>query len=230
MSKKVDIKVAYSGSSCSPTFGSNPYRFEFFLYRNGVQIGYLPYQQSSTCSRDGMFYSVDADAGTYSATVNFQKRTLAGWVPVSQDNSSTFNAGKTPATPIFKIKGNIATASAPATVKVNILEPIIIDATLTTCETKYNVGVQESDEFWNRTYKYEWWKWFPGDAPNNINLQQLATTYSTPPDYLGTDLTRFGTPLFGGELSPGIARYYRVNVCTVEPSWACATARLHVKY
>lgn len=228
-SKKVDIKVAYTGSSCSPTFGSNPYKFEFFLYRNGVQIGHLSYTQASTCSFNGIFHSVDADAGTYSAIVNFQKRTLAGWVPVSQDNSSTFTASKTPATPAFKIKGQLATTTSFPTVEIDIKEPIIIQAAQTTCETTYNVGVQESDEFWNRTFLYEWWKWFPGDAPNNINLQQLATTYSNPPDYLGTDLARYGTPLFGGDLSPGVKRYYRVNLCTVEPSWKCATAILRVK-
>jgi hypothetical protein len=171
---------------------------------------------------------VDADAGSYSAIVNFQKRTLGGWVPVSHDNSSIFSASKTPATPSFTINGQLATTTVFPTVSVNISQPITINATPTICETKYNVGVQESDEFWNRTYKYEWWKWFQGDAPNNINLQQLATSYSNPPDYLGTDFTRLGTPLFGGDLSPGTKRYYRVNLCTAEPSWACATAILRV--
>jgi hypothetical protein len=225
-SKKVDFKVAYSGGSCSPTFGTNPYRFEYFLYRNGVQIGYLPYQQSSSCSRNGFFYSVDADAGNYTATVNFQKRTIGGWVPVSQDNSGAVTASKTPAVPAFKINGQ--PVSGFSLVSVNIKQPIIIDATPSTCQTTYNVGVQESDQYLNRTYKYEWWKWFQGSAPNNINLQQLSTTYSNPPDYLGTDFTRLGTPLFGGDLSPGIKRYYRVNVCTAEPSWACASALLRV--
>ncbi|HEV2862799.1 MAG TPA: hypothetical protein VGX48_17415 [Pyrinomonadaceae bacterium] len=227
-SKKVDFKVGYSGSNCGGTIGSNPYRFEFFLYRNGVQIGYIPYQQASSCWYNSIFYSVDADAGTYSAIVNFQKRNLSGWVPVSKDYSGNLNASKTPATPAFLINGQLATTSAPANVTVNIKDPITIDATQTTCETTYNVGAQESDKYWNRTLKYEWWKWFPGDAPNNINLQQLATTYSNPPDYLGTDLTRYGTPLFGGDLSPGVQRYYRVNLCTAEPTWVCATALLRV--
>jgi len=238
VSKKVNFEVAFTGSSCSPSFGSNPYQFEFFLYRNGVQIGHIPYQQASSCWYNGIFYSVDADAGTYSAIVNFKKRKVTGWVPVSQDNSTTLNASKTPATPAFKIvsilsngqlsTSQLATTTIFPTVSINISQPILIDATPTTCETTYNVGVQESEQNWNRTYKYEWWKWFPGNAPNNINLQQLATTYSNPPDYLGTDLTRYGTPLFGGDLSPGIPRYYRVNLCTAEPSWACATAILRV--
>ncbi len=232
-SKKVDIKVAYTGSNCGGTWGANPYRFEFFLYRNGVQIGHIPYQQGSSCWWNGIFYSVDADAGTYSAIVNFQKRNLSGWTLVSQDNSTAFSASKTPATPAFTIKDSngidqLATTTTSPTVNVNILQTITIDATQTTCETTYNVGVQESEQNWNRTYKYEWWKWFPGNAPNNINLQQLATTYSNPPDYLGTDTTRYGTPLFGGDLSPGVKRYYRVNLCTAEPSWVCATAILRV--
>jgi hypothetical protein len=232
-SKKVDFKVAFTGSGCSPSFGSNPYQFEFFLYRNGVQIGHIPYQQVSSCWYNGIFYSVDADPGTYSAIVKFKKRQITGWVPVSQDNSTTLNASKAPATPAFMIKdsgGNqhLTTTTTFPNVSVNILQPITIDATQTTCETAYYVGVQESEQNWNRTYKYEWGKWFAGNAPNNINLQQLATTYSNPPDYLGTDLTRFGTPLFGRDLSPGVPRHYRVNLCTAEPSWACATALLRV--
>lgn len=227
MSKKVDFKVAYTGSNCGGTIGSNPYRFEFFLYRNGVQIAQIPYQQGSSCWWNGIFYSVDADAGTYTARVNFQKRTLVGWMPI-WDNSGSISASKSAATPAFMINGQLATATIAPMVTVNISQPIVIDATPTTCETAYNIGAQESDQNWNRTYKYEWWKWFSGNAPNNINLQQLATTYSNPPDYLGTDLTRFGTPLFGGELSPGINRYYRVNLCTLEPSWLCATAILRV--
>lgn len=227
-SKKVNFKVAFTGSNCTPSFGSNPYQFEFFLYRNGVQIGHIPYQQASSCWYNGIFYSVDADAGTYSAIVNFKKRKITGWVPVSQDYSTTLNASKTPATPAFTINGQLATTTIFPNVNVNISQPITIDAAPTTCETTYNVGVQESEQNWSRTYKYEWWKWFSGNAPSNINLQQLATTYSNPPDYLGTDLTRRGTPLFGGDLSPGVKRYYRVNLCTIEPSWACATAILRV--
>lgn len=173
---------------------------------------------------------MDADAGTYSAIVNFQKRTFGGWVPVAKDYSGNLGASKTPATPEFTINGEHATVNAPANVEVNIWDPITINATQTTCETKYNIGAQESDQFWNRTFKYEWWKWFAGDAPNNINVQQLATTYSKPPDCLGSDLTRFGTPLFGGDLPSGVPRYYRVNLCTVEPSWVCASALVRVKY
>ena len=226
-SKKVDFRVSYSGSNCGGTIGTNPYRFEFYLYRNGSQIGHIPFQQGSSCWWNGIFYSVDADAGTYSARVNFQKRTLAGWMPV-WDNSGTIPASKSAATPGFLINGQLATTTFAPTVNVNISQPITIDATPTTCETKYDLGVMESDQHWNRPLKYEWGKWFSGDAPNNINLQQMATTYSNPPDYVGTDLTRLGTPLFGGELSPGVQRYYRVNLCTAEPTWICASALLRV--
>jgi hypothetical protein len=232
VSKKVDFKVAFTGGSCSPTFGLNPYQFEFFLYRNGVQIGYIPYQQGSSCSWNGIFNSVDADSGTYSAIVNFKKRKVTGWAPVSQDNSTTLSASKTPAAPAFKIKGQLVTTLATTIafpmVDFNISQPIIIDATPTTCAPAYNVGVMETDGNWNRTFKYEWWKWFTGNPSSNLNLQQLATTYSNPPDWLGTDFTRLGTPLFGGDLSPGIKRYYRINLCTLEPTWNCAMATLRV--
>jgi hypothetical protein len=144
VSKKIDIRVAYTGSNCGGTIGSNPYRFEFYLYRNGVQIGHIPFQQGSSCWWNGIFYSVDADAGTYSARVNFQKRTLVGWVPV-WDNSSTFGASKSAATPAFTINGQLATTTTSPNVTLNISQSIIIDATPTTCETKYWLGAMESD-------------------------------------------------------------------------------------
>lgn len=228
VTQKVDFKVNYGALSCGGVIGSTPYKYEFFLYRNGVQIGYSPYTLSASCLITQVFPSVDALPGNYYAKVNFQKQTSNGWAYTGPTYTGSIFASKTPATPAFTINGQLATTTISPTVNVNIWQPITIDATPTTCETTYNIGVQESEQNWNRTYKYEWWKWFPGDAPNNLNLQQLATTYSNPPDYLGTDLTRFGTPLFGGDLSPGIKRYYRVNLCTAEPSWACATAILRI--
>ncbi|HEV7396010.1 MAG TPA: hypothetical protein VGN86_05830 [Pyrinomonadaceae bacterium] len=225
--QKVDFNVNYGGLSCTGVIGSTPYKYEFFLYRNGVQIGYYPYSLSSSCLVTKVFPSVDALPGYYHAKVNFGKQTSNGWVYAAPAYTASIFAFKTSATPAFTINGQLATTTSFPTITVNISQPITIDATATTCETTYHIGVQESELNWDRTYKYEWSKWFPGTAPNNINLQQLATTYSYPPDFSG-DPTRIGTPLFGGDLSPGIQRYYRINLCTVEPSWACATAILRV--
>jgi hypothetical protein len=226
---KVDFKVSYAGSNCSGTWGSNPFRYEFFLYKDGVQVGYIPNVNSSNCSIMQGFYSMDAHPGNYKATVKFQKRvTLTGWMDVDTQSTNIIVSTKSPANPYFKINQKIA--SNFNLIEVNIGEPLIIDASGTSCASFYNVGVHESDASLNRTYKYEWWKWFTGTPSANINLQQLATTYSYGQDYLGTDLSRQGTVLFGGDLSPGVPRHYRVNVCTNEPTWACQSALLRIKY
>lgn len=233
---KVDFIVKESGYNCLGTNGSAaPFQYVFYLYRNGVQIAGFSSQMTSTCGMAYIFPAVNALPGTYTAKVVFRKIGASG-VLISYPPVTTLpiNAIQTPAKPAFRINsgsniGPLATTTNFPTVNVHISQPITIDATQTTCETKYSVSVMESELNWNRTYQYEWWKWFPGNAPNNINLQQLSTTYSNPPDYTG-DPTRAGTPLFGGDLSPGVPRYYRVELCTAEPSWACARSLLRINY
>lgn len=106
---------------------------------------------------------------------------------------------------------------------------VIIDPSITTpCAKKYEVHVQECDKNWNRTYDYEWGSWFTGPVPNSINIQQLATTIERGANYTGTDRNREGQKLIAGNLQNGQERYYRIAVCTGEPSWDCKFALIKI--
>lgn len=130
-----------------------------------------------------------------------------------------------PATPSFTINGmSPPPDNSPLSVCAS---NVTINASATSCESKYYIGVAESDLWWNRTYDYEWGKWFSGEAPSSLNLQQLATTYSYAPNFTGSP-ARQGSPLIGGNLPAGGSRYYRLSVCTGEPSWTCKFALLQV--
>jgi hypothetical protein len=106
-------------------------------------------------------------------------------------------------------------------------DSVTVDASATSCESTYAIVVEESDRWWNRTYDYEWGRWFSGQAPSSLDLQQLSASYSYPPNFTGSP-GRQGSPLVGGDLPAGGARHYRVGVCTAEPSWACKWALVRV--
>lgn len=226
--RMIDIRVTYSDSSCPIGFGANPYRFTVSLYRDGALLSGRTFQ-GSACWFNPVFNGILATPGNYYATVKLERR-LGPFVWVDQDYKQTeiITAAKLPATLGFTINGaSIPLNGSPVT--VNIANPIILNGSGTTCATKYLISVEESDIYWGRTYKYEWAKWFDGSPSGDINLQKLATNYSVAPDWLGNDPTRQGTPLFGGNLPSGSPRYYRVGLCTMEPSWACHHVLLRVE-
>lgn len=142
------------------------------------------------------------------------------------------------ATPNFSIKGILASSSTIPLVNFSNSEIITIDASNTTCESKYYVGVWETGtNWWERTYAYEWGHWFSGQAPAAISLQQLATNSNNYSNFDG-DIVRKGQILFGGNIStvlpppgstvllpyqPGLVgqqRRYTVEVSTYEPVWS----------
>jgi hypothetical protein len=136
-----------------------------------------------------------------------------------------------PATPNFSIKdknNNWVTPPADGSPIEVCSSNITMNAAATMGESKYEIVVQESDRWWNRSYRYEWGRWFSGQAPNGINLQNLASTYSYPQYGFTGDVARQGSVLFGGNLQSGAERYFRVSLCTGEPSWTCKTALLRV--
>lgn len=135
-----------------------------------------------------------------------------------------------PATPNFTVKNSSNVWVVPPADGSPIdvcASNITINAAGTNGESRYDIVVQESDPWWNRTYQYEWGHWFSGQAPNGIKLQNLASIYSYPPDFTGAAV-RQGTILYGGNLPNGSARHFRVSVCTDEPTWTCKSALLRV--
>lgn len=110
-----------------------------------------------------------------------------------------------------------------------------VTATSTSCESKYFVAVEESDQWWNRTFANEWTQWFSGTAPL-LQLQALTTVYSAPSstpglnNYGGTTTGAF--TLSGGTLttgpSTGLDRYWRLTIATGEPNWQSITTLIRV--
>lgn len=225
------FRVSYSqcpnifGVNCVGGCGANPFRYTVSLQRNGVTISTQTFRASSDWSNT-FFYSVTAVAATYRAhiKVELRKRNCLGWNTLFSGYTNTITALKMDAVPNFHINQPPIFTLPYVT---SCISNIRINAGNTFCETRYYIGVEESDEWWNRTYDYEWGLWFGGQAPNNINLQQLASTYSVPPHFTGSP-SRQGQILIGGNLPSGHKRFYRVSVCTDEPSWKCKSTLLRV--
>ena len=167
--------------------------------------------------------------GVYKAHVKVESRRkgcIFGWKLVSDGFTNSFTVGTTPAQPNFNVNGFPIPANGSA---INVCgSNIKLNAAATTCEKNYFIGVEEAGPSWNRTYKYEWGRWFSGQAPNLMNLQGLSATYSTGTSFLGTDLSRQGDILFGGNLPSGEPRHYIVKVCTADPTWQCKHALIKV--
>lgn len=200
--------------------GANPYKIKSIIYKYGVEVASKEYSTSKVWA-NFYYYDFTVSEGDYRARVIAKKRKLFGWETIYDSYTDTITCYKIAATPNFNINGSTAEV-----IEVNASN-ITLNASATTCETKYYIGVAESDRWWNRTYDYEWGKWFEGTAPDGINLQQYATTYSYSPYYTG-DAGRQGSPLIGGTLDNGSERYYRVGVATGEPSWTSKTLLIKV--
>lgn len=227
------FRVSYShcpnifGVNCISGCGANPIRYTVQLQRNGVTISSQTFQASSDWSNT-LFYNTTASPATYRAHVKVERRKsgcIFGWSTVSSGYTNSIIASSTGATPNFNVNG---TAIPPSGYITSCISNIRINAAATSCETDYYIGVQESDQWWSRTYAYEWGGWVSGQAPNNINLQGLAATFGIGARYSGTDLSREGHILIGGNLPSGQARYYRVSICTGNPTWQCKAALIRV--
>jgi hypothetical protein len=220
------FRVSYNyGSNPSQSWGPNPYRMTARLFKDGNEIGTSTVQGPYAWSNQS-FYDLGVSPGTYTATLQFEKRKLSGWTTVENASANSIVAATT-ATPAFDVDGvAVPTDGSPINVCAGIIK---INAAATSCETNYWVGIHEKDRWWNRTYQYEWGTWFSGQAPNNISLQQLATNSAG--YWIYGPANRKGSTLIGGYLDPpnnSTERYYTVEVCTAEPSWQCMTALIKV--
>jgi hypothetical protein len=232
-SGKRHFKVAYRycpGDNCDPkpTCGNNPYQMTAELFLNGTLVSSMEYVASSAWG-NFMFDNVNVQAGTYTAKVTLRKRnpTCINFSTVEGVNSAnSITANASPAVPNFNIDGQLPTADgSPIPVCAGYIQ---LNAAATSCESRYSVMVEESNRWWSRTYQYEWWKDFQGQAPNGLNLQALSMDSGTPPLHYTGDPNRRGHALIDGTLATGEPRYYRVSVCTNEPSWACKYALVQV--
>lgn len=215
-----------TNGNCLNGCGANPVRIRIRLFRNNVLVTDISPMTSSDWINQPILVSNIAN-GAYRAVVTVQRRRrfICTWETVFTGTTNTINATTINASPNYNINGtnaiNYPILACASDIKLN--------AAATSCETKYYIGVQEANQWWSRTYEYEWGRWFNGQAPNNINLQALAViTSNNPAYYSGTDLSRMGTTLVAGNLPSGHTRYYRVSVCTGEPNWQCRTTLIRL--
>lgn len=226
------------GGTCNAN-NPNNFRFSISFFRDGVLLAPVSVANGMTGYYPaGPLNSILTQPGNYYAEVKFEKRKCVPyqWVTVGTYRSNTIVVSAVPATPDFKIKGVSASDVNVPTVNFSNGEIIEIDASGTSCESKYFVGVWETGiQWWERTFDYEWGQWFTGQAPASINLQNLATNQSHYSFFYGT-ASRKGQILFGGlvnaiSLPPnlpffpyqqgliGQQRRYTVEVSTSEPIW-----------
>lgn len=222
-----------SHSSCIP----NRYRTTFKLYLNGVEISATSsFTGSSTFSNQG-FYNITTQPGTYTAQVILERKPCIGNWYTAETLSTNAIVVTSIAAPNFTVNGVAASADPNNIPSVTVNAAMItIDASNTTCERNYWVGVWETTHnWWERTYKYEWGGWFQGQAPNNINLQYLATTSHE--RWINGPGNRKDNTLIGGIITDattasfiGQERYYTISICTGEPSWTCKQIQIKVTW
>ena len=250
--KKFRIQFVYTGGHISGTCNANNpnnFRFRIRFYRDGQEL----VTPSMANGKTGYYPAPGLDSilaapGQYSATATLEKKRCKPglpWEVVNTWTSNKINVGKMAATPNFKINGVIAVDdTAVPTVSLSNGDMIFLDASNTTCASAYNIWVSETgSNWWERTYNYEWERWFNGSPGNAINLQNLATdsanygSFSGPPGRKGQIL--FGGNIYGISIAPGLSallpyqtgllgqqRRYVVQLATLEPTWK--TKRIHL--
>jgi hypothetical protein len=233
--KTQDFKVNFSycvgqiEANCDPSLCNvgNPYKAIIKMYRNGSLYNTTEFNLSSTYFYQPLTGFPVAAGTSYYATVQFQrkKNLCVGYETISQLTTNTLTTPVIQGTPDFNLNG---VAVLPDWQSMDVCASNIkVNAANTTCEKDYFIGITEYGNDWStRTYDYEVNLWFAGEAPNNINIQNIATTYSHPPYFTGS-ASRQGSPLIGGNLPNGQVRHYSVGVC-IGPTWTCKTAFIKV--
>jgi hypothetical protein len=217
------------------------YKYTFKLYKDGNLLLSTPgYLSSSSGQKQyifGLGGTLNVTPGVYTAQAVLQRRPCAGaWYNAETITTNSITASST-ATPNFSINGTAAT-DGPNNVPSIVCNAgtITANASNTTCEASYWVGVWETTQnWWERTFDYEWGGWFQGQAPNNINLQNLATTSSQ--RWISGPNSRKDNILMGGVITGattpsfiGKERYYTISVCTAEPTWTCKIMQIRVTW
>lgn len=231
------FQINYNFSSHSSCW-KDRYRYTFKLYKDGGLINTTIAYTTSSLNQKYIFGiggSLTATPGTYSAKAILERRPCVGaWYTAETITTNSIVASSS-ATPNFSINNVVATDD-PDKVPSIICQAgtITVDASTTTCETAYWVGVWETTHnWWERTYDYEWGGWFQGQAPNNINLQNLSTISSQ--RWISGPNSRKNNILMGGLITAatnplfiGKERYYTISICTAEPSWKCKNIQIKV--
>jgi hypothetical protein len=228
----VDLKISFAMCPTVPNCNTtqcllgNPYRGTITLYKNGAVYQTRTFNIASDWFNE-TFYNVQVSAGSsFYATVVFERKTHSciGYTTIANLTTNNLNVPVMQGTPNFNIN-NVAVPANYAPMNV-CASNIRMNAAATTCETAYFISIKECDQFLNRTMDYEINVWLNGEAPDNINLQNIATAYSTGSYFTGS-ASRQGSPLIGGNLPNGNPRYYTVSLC-IGPTFTCKGALIKV--
>ena len=221
--------VRNSDPNCPyPGWGVNRYRYTITILKNNVPVTTLQVPTSS-CWLHQPFPVMSIEPGFYRARIVLETKRFpwGGWRVRFTAFTNSIEVTRSPSTPSFKINGITPDPQTPIEVCPS---KIIIDPSDTACEDAYWIGVWEFDyDNWSRPGEYEWGKWFSGEAPSELNLQELSAVHSYGSSFLGDDPLRQGEILFGGKLSNNNDRYYHVSVCTGFPTWTCSSAIIKIK-
>ena len=226
--RTVDLRVAWNNDPrCPyPGWGANRYRLTVRILKGNSVLSTRVYR-SSSCWVNDFYRDFVVTPGQYRAQATLEVRGAFWSWRTQWTDTRAIIVTQDPSVPGLEINGQVPDPSVP--IEVCPAE-IIIDPSSTSCEDRYWIGIWEYD-FVNqaRPQEYEWGKWFDGQAPASLNLQQLSAQYSFGNDFLGNDPNREGEILYGGNLSNNTPRHYRVEVCTGQPAWTCTSAIIKVK-
>jgi hypothetical protein len=211
------------------------FKFEWTLFKDGQPIdSYAQYYDLrgnnallyQNFTYQNTFFNRPTSPGTYEGKLEVKKHGGTPWnynynqIIINEVSPSLTVSNVTP-THSFTIRNaNGVFVSPPpngAPIQVSLSGGIIMDASSTSCETGYLVIIQESNIWWTRSNQNELdKKWFSGQAPANLNLQQIVTSYSQ------SDGTGYFS-LIGGNFTSGPldgqARYYRVGLQAAGAPW-----------
>jgi hypothetical protein len=234
------FEISYSFTTHSSCW-SDRYKYTFKLYRNGALILSTPQYLTSTTTHTyifGMGGALTVTPGSYTGEAILERRPCIGAWYTAETASSNSMVASSIATPNFSINGIAATDPASGNIPSIVCNAgaIVMNASSATCESAYWVGVWETTHnWWERTFDYEWGGWFQGQAPNNISLQNLATTSSS--RWINGPANRKDNILMGGLITNattaafiGQERYYTIEFCTGEPTWTCKKMQIKVAW
>lgn len=222
------------------------FKFEWTLFKDGQAIdSYVQYYDLrgnnallyQNFTYQNAFFNRPTSPGTYEGKLEVKKRGGPAWnynynqIVINEVSPSLTLSNKTP-THSFTIRNANGVFVPPAPngtpIQVSLSGGIIMDASPTSCATGYLVIIQESNIWWTRSNQNELdKKWFSGQAPSNLNLQQVVTSYSQSD---GTGFFSLMGGIFTSGPLDGQARYYRVGIQAAGGPWNPQMALIQVNW
>lgn len=213
-----ELRVTYEHCTSTPNCLSGcatapPIRIIANLYRNGTYL-FQQYQDGWSTNYQTSFNGYLNRPGDYHVNVQVWVRDFNcnSFNQISSLNTNTITVGQVPTTTVFDISGNAMPSSNATFCKGD--DEIILNGAASSCETSFQIIVDESNVTGTPTGDYGWTYTRNGlQALNNIDLEALAL-------YTGSFISHYGSSsrisqgLIGGPIASNTPRYYRVILRT----------------